>query len=117
MNDILLQIAAKLKELGVREFGAPVWQKQSETPEWSGVSVPKVDTRIVNNVQLSSIQIPAADGGFFPVRLAKGVPNNKQTYDIFLYKAVRDFPATEQEKKRFPNIEPIKVGAVTAMAH
>lgn len=116
MNDILLQIAAKLKELGVREFGAPVWVKSSETPEWSGVTA-QVQTRLVNNVQLSSIQIPAADGGFFPVRLAKGVPANKASYDIFLYKAVRDFPATEQEKKRFPNIEPIKAGTVNAMAH
>ena len=116
MNELLLSIAKKLKELGVREFGSPVWVKSSQTPEWQGVTA-KVETRVVNNVALHSIQIPAEDGGFFPVRLAKGVLPNKGAYDIFMYKAVRDFPATDQEKKRFPNVEPIKAGAVSAMAH
>ncbi len=116
MNEQLLQIAKELKALGARILGAPVWVKASDTPKWVGVAA-QVQSNKVNGTTLSSLQIPAEDGGFFPVRLAKGVPANKASYDIYLYKAVRAFPDTEEDKKRFPNVTPIKVGDISAFAH
>lgn len=111
------QIALELKALGLRILGSPIWVKTGDTPKYTGVTG-EVRSMVVNGVTLSSLQLPTGEGGeVVPVRLAKGVPANKASYEIYLYKAMRNWPETEQDKKRFPNVTPIKIGDLAAFAH
>jgi hypothetical protein len=106
-------IALQLKELGLRTLGASIWVKNGETPKFAGVTAEVKTTQF--GAQLS---LPTGENSeFIPVRLAKGVPVNKPTYDIYLYKAVRSWPSTDKEKAQFPNVTPIKAGDLTAFAH
>lgn len=111
------EIANQLKALGLRVLGAPIWVKSDTTPKFAGVTAP-IKTVVVNGQTLNSLQLATGQGEeFVTVRLGKGVPANKQSYDIFLYKAVRSWPTTEKEKKDFPNVTPINMGDLTAFAH
>ncbi len=115
MNELLNKIAAELKTLGLREFGVPIWVKDGEQAKYAGVTA-SVTSNKVNGTTINSLQLPLAEGGFVSVRLGKGVAPNKASFDIFMHTAVRDFPSTEQEKVRFPNVTPIKKGDKTAFA-
>lgn len=115
----LLDIANALKAMGARGSNSPVWERSSETPAWTGVSAPIKTNPVVNNgkaVNLYSLDLGEKAPVRF-IRLGKDVPANKQSYDIYLYKAVRDFPETEKEKARFKDVDPIKKGNILAMAH
>lgn len=114
MDELALKKAGQeLQALGLREFGAPIWERMGDAPKYAGVTLPVVTNALPNGTKLSSIQIPLEKGGFISVRLAKGVPTNKNSFDIFLYTAVRDWTPDA----RTPNATPIKKGAITAMAH
>lgn len=113
MNETILNIAKELKALGLRTLGASIWTKDGDAPKFRGVTAEVKTTQF--GAQLS---LPTGENNeFLPVRLAKGVPANKQSYDIYLYKAVRNWPSTDKEKAQFPNVTPIKVGDITAFAH
>jgi hypothetical protein len=104
-----LEIANQLKALGLREFGVSVWAKVGDTPKFAGVTAD-----VKSNQFGASLNIPAGDGGFVPVRLAKNVPTNKASYDIFLYTATADWTP---DPAKMPNAKPIKKGDMTAFAH
>lgn len=114
MNEQLIQIALRLKELGARTFGGNVWEKSSDTPMYAGVTIKPTTRPIDATTILASLQIPLDLAGkeFVPVRLAKGVPLNKAAYDIFQMRAVRAWAPKPGQKG-----EPIKIGDTTYMAY
>ena len=107
------EIASKLKELGLRTLGQSIWvQDSTTTPAYANVTAP------VKSGQFGPyMELHISDKEFIAVRLQKGAPVNKASYDIFIYTADRDWPSTDAEKKRFPNVTPIVKGQKTAFAH
>lgn len=107
------EIAIKLKELGLRMFGGQIWVKdETASPAFANVTAP------IKVGQFGAyLEIHESDKEFVPVRLAKGVAPNKSSYDLYTYTASKDWPATEEEKKRFPNATPITKGQRTVFAH
>ena len=104
------EIAAKLKEIGLRMFGQQIWKQDATTPAFAGV---KADVKAGQFGPY--LEIHENEKEFVAVKLQRGVPTNKQTYDIYTFTATQDWPVTEADKKRFPNAN-IKQGQRTAMA-